>query len=131
MTKKATTTDSSIYEADSCHISPTVRDELQEKLLGHPAEQLAGWFKGLSDSNRVKICYVLTQHKELCVHDIAAILSISIANASHHLRLMRLLGITKTRKDKTTVFYSLADEHVRSILLLGMDHIEEAGQHNI
>jgi ArsR family transcriptional regulator, lead/cadmium/zinc/bismuth-responsive transcriptional repressor len=129
VTKKAITTDSSVYEEDSCHVSPTVRDELQEKLLDHPAEQLAGWFKGLSDSNRVKICYVLTQQKELCVHDIAAILGISIANASHHLRLMRVLGITTTRKEKTTVFYSLADEHVHSILLLGMDHIEEARHH--
>jgi DNA-binding transcriptional ArsR family regulator len=110
---------------DACHLSSQTEQLLRQTLAEKPVEQLAGWFKGLADVNRVKIAYLLTQYEELCVHDIARLLDISVANASHHLRLMRTLGVAKTKKAGTTVFYSLADEHVHNILLLGMDHMEE------
>jgi ArsR family transcriptional regulator, lead/cadmium/zinc/bismuth-responsive transcriptional repressor len=106
-------------------LAPGRLNELHHLLADEPARQLAGWFKGLSEANRVKIGYALTCHEELCVHDISEVVGISVANASHHLRLMKMLGLTKTRKIGTTVFYSLADDHVRNILILGMDHMEE------
>ncbi|WP_286887602.1 ArsR/SmtB family transcription factor [Aneurinibacillus sp. UBA3580] len=115
------TTDTS----EACHLSSTTEAVLREALATKPVEKLAGWFKGLADINRVKIAYLLTRHEELCVHDIARLLDISVANASHHLRLMRTLGVAKTKKAGTTVFYSLADDHVHDILLLGMEHMEE------
>lgn len=117
--KKSTATN------ETCHISSETEAELRNTLITKPTERLAGWFKGLADANRVKIAYLLTHHEELCVHDIARLVGISVANASHHLRLMRSLGVTKTKKKGTTVFYSLADQHVHTIVLLGMEHMEE------
>lgn len=108
-----------------CPISSEIETELRDMLAAKPVERLAGRFKGLADANRIKIAYLLTRHEELCVHDIARLVGISIANASHHLRLMRSLGVTKTRKKGTTVFYSLADRHVHTIVLLDMEHMEE------
>ncbi|MBN6187828.1 helix-turn-helix transcriptional regulator [Aneurinibacillus sp. BA2021] len=118
--KKTTST-----KEEACHLSSEAEAALLHDLAAKPAEQLAGWFKGLADVNRVKIAYLLTRHEELCVHDIARLVNISVANASHHLRLMRTLGVAKTKKEGTTVFYSLADSHVHNILLLGMEHMEE------
>ena len=121
--KKTISTDPSV-----CHLSAKQANSLREDLAIRPIERLAALFKGLADANRVKIGYILTRHPELCVHDIADLAGISVANASHHLRLMRTLGLTKTRKEGTTVFYSLTDDHVDRILLLGMDHMEEVIQ---
>jgi DNA-binding transcriptional ArsR family regulator len=117
--KKTTDTD------ESCHLSFEAEKALRKNLAAKPVHQLADWFKGLADVTRVKIAYLLTEHNELCVHDIARLLDISVANASHHLRLMRTLGVAKTKKEGTTVFYSLADHHVHTILLLGMKQIEQ------
>ncbi|BAU29751.1 DNA-binding transcriptional ArsR family regulator [Aneurinibacillus soli] len=122
--KKTTSTEPSV-----CHLPAEEVHSLRKELAPRPIEHLAALFKGLADANRVKIGYILTRHEELCVHDIADLASISVANASHHLRLMRTLGLTKTRKEGTTVFYSLTDDHVHRILLLGMDHIEEGKHH--
>lgn len=122
--KKITSTEPAI-----CHLPAEKIHGLREDLACRPIAHLAALFKGLADANRVKIGYILTQHAELCVHDIAELVGISVANASHHLRLMRTLGLTKTRKDGTTVFYSLTDEHIHRILLVGMDHMEEGKHH--
>lgn len=123
--KKTTSIESTV-----CHLSADVANSLREDLAVRPVDRLAALFKGLADANRVRIGYILTRHQELCVHDIADLTGISIANASHHLRLMRTLGLTRTRKEGTTVFYSLTDDHVHRILLLGMDHMEEGAHHD-
>lgn len=122
--KKTTST-----ERTTCHLPAEKMHDLRKDLASRPIEHLAALFKGLADANRVKIGYILTQHAELCVHDIADLVGISVANASHHLRLMRTLGLTRTRKDGTTVFYSLTDDHIHRILLVGMDHMEEGNHH--
>ncbi|MGP4068418.1 ArsR/SmtB family transcription factor [Halobacillus sp. B29] len=82
-------------------------------------------FKALSDSTRLKIAYALTLEEELCVCDVANIIRATNATASHHLRLLRNMGLAKYRKEGKLVFYSLADEHVHQLVNIAMTHAHE------
>ncbi|ANB58204.1 bacterial regulatory, arsR family protein [Anoxybacillus sp. B7M1] len=64
-------------------------------------------FKALSDATRLKIPYALTLEKELCVCDVVPIIDATVATASHHLRVLRDMGLAKHRKEGKLVFYSL------------------------
>jgi DNA-binding transcriptional ArsR family regulator len=79
-------------------------------------------FKALADDTRAKIIYALSLEDELCVCDVAAIIGSSIANTSHHLRLLRNMGLAKHRKEGKLVFYALDDDHVRHLILAGVEH---------
>ena len=85
---------------------------------------LAELFKIFGDSTRVKILYALLE-AELCVCDIAKLMEVSQSAVSHQLRVLNANRLVKPRKDGKTVFYSLADDHVRKIIAQGMEHIEE------
>lgn len=82
-------------------------------------------FKGLADDTRFRIAYALSKEDELCVCDVANIIGTTVANASHHLRLLRTLGLTRHRKEGKLVFYSLADDHVTTIIRMAFDHYQE------
>lgn len=82
-------------------------------------------FKALSDSTRIKIAYALTIEEELCVCDVANIIGSSTATASHHLRLLRDMGLAKQRKEGKLVFYSLADDHVHQLVSIALIHSKE------
>ncbi|MFC4402779.1 ArsR/SmtB family transcription factor [Gracilibacillus xinjiangensis] len=82
-------------------------------------------FKALADATRIKIAYALTLDEELCVCDVANIIDASTATASHHLRLLRKMGLAKYRKEGKLVFYSLEDEHVRQLVQIAMTHAKE------
>lgn len=85
---------------------------------------LAELFKVFGDSTRIRILYALFE-AELCVCDIAQLLGLTQTAVSHQLRVLKNSKLVKFRRDGKTVFYSLADDHVRSILGQGMEHIEE------
>ena len=85
---------------------------------------LAELFKIFGDSTRVKILYALFE-AELCVCDIAQLLGLTQSAVSHQLRVLKANRLVKPRKDGKTVFYSLADDHVRKIIAQGMEHIED------
>lgn len=85
---------------------------------------LAELYKVFGDSTRIKILYLLFE-SEMCVCDIAELLKMSISAISHQLRILKQAQLVKFRRDGRTVFYSLADEHVRTILGHGMEHICE------
>ena len=85
---------------------------------------LAELFKMFADSTRVKILYALFE-SELCVCDIAKVLNLTQSAVSHQLRILKGGKLVKYRREGKTVFYSLADDHVRSIINQGMDHISE------
>lgn len=85
---------------------------------------LAELFKMFADSTRVKILYALFE-SELCVCDIAALLNVTQSAVSHQLRVLKSGKLVQCRREGKTVFYSLADDHVRSIINQGMDHISE------
>ncbi|MBV7505779.1 metalloregulator ArsR/SmtB family transcription factor [Bacillus sp. sid0103] len=82
-------------------------------------------FKALSDETRLKIAYSLTLEEELCVCDVANIVGATTATASHHLRHLKNLRLTKYRKEGKLVYYSLDDDHVKQLLHIAIAHQEE------
>ena len=85
---------------------------------------LAELFKVFGDSTRIRILYVLFE-AEMCVCDIAALLGMTQSAISHQLRALKNARLVKARRDGKTVFYSLADQHVKTILDQGLEHISE------
>ena len=85
---------------------------------------LAELFKVFGDSTRIKVLYLLV-NRELCVNDIANELAMTPSSISHQLRVLKQHRLVKFRRDGKTVYYSLADEHVETILNQGLEHIEE------
>lgn len=87
-------------------------------------EQIAELFKGFSDSTRVQILSLL-QEKERCVGEIAEAVEISQSAISHQLRLLKQMHLIKFRREGKNILYSLADDHVRTILEMGLEHVME------
>ena len=85
---------------------------------------LAELFKIFGDTTRIKILYALFE-AELCVCDMAQLLGLSQTAVSHQLRVLKGNKLVKFRREGKTVFYSLADDHVRRIINQGMEHVEE------
>ncbi len=85
---------------------------------------LAELFKIFGDSTRIKILYLLFE-SELCVCDIAQMLQMTQSAISHQLQVLKKSKLVKYRREGKTVFYSLADHHVRAIIDQGMEHICE------
>ncbi|WP_249871518.1 ArsR/SmtB family transcription factor [Oceanobacillus saliphilus] len=92
--------------------------------------EVANIFKALSDETRIKIAYSLSIENELCVCDVANIIGSSTATASHHLRLLKNIGLAKYRKEGKLVYYSLDDNHVKELIQIAFAHqkeVEEIG----
>jgi DNA-binding transcriptional ArsR family regulator len=85
---------------------------------------LADLFKAFSDTTRIKVLYAL-MNSEMCVCDIAALIGTSQSAVSHQLRTLKQSHLVKFRRDGKSALYSLADDHVYSILSQGMTHICE------
>ncbi len=85
---------------------------------------LAELYRLFGDSTRIRILYVLL-NSELCVNDIAQRLDMTSSAISHQLRLLKSAGLVKYRRDGKTCFYSLADDHVETIINQGLEHITE------
>ena len=106
-----------------------LHQEAVDKVLGEmPADEtlydLAELFRVFGDTTRIKVLYALFE-SELCVNDIAQVVGISQSAVSHQLRLLKANKLVKFRRDGKTVYYSLDDDHVRSMIALGMEHVEE------
>jgi len=85
---------------------------------------LSDFYKIFGDTTRVKILYALDK-SELCVCDISALLGMSISAVSHQLRTLREANLVKSHRQGKIIYYSLADQHVKSILECGFEHILE------
>ncbi|MBQ9990741.1 MAG: helix-turn-helix transcriptional regulator [Lachnospiraceae bacterium] len=114
--------------ADVCE-SVHHHDELVERIAGRmPPEEdlydLADFFKVFADTTRIKILYVLLC-QEMCVCDIADTLKMTQSAISHQLRVLKQMDLVKFRREGKTIFYSLADDHIGSILSQGLEHINE------
>ena len=106
-----------------------VHEDLVQKVReSMPPEEdlsaLAEFFKVFSDSTRIRILTVLLC-SETCVCDIAQLLGMTQPAISHQLRILKQMNLVRTRREGRTVFYSLADDHIKSILSQGMEHIRE------
>jgi len=85
---------------------------------------LADFFKVLGDSTRAKIISAL-DISEMCVCDLAVLLNMTKSAISHQLRALRQANLVKQRREGKVVFYSLSDDHVKSVFELGLEHIKE------
>ncbi len=85
---------------------------------------LAELFKVFGDTTRIRILYVLFE-SEMCVCDIAELLNMTQSAISHQLRVLKQARLVRNRREGKTIFYFLADDHVRTIIGQGMEHIEE------
>ena len=85
---------------------------------------LAELFKIFGDSTRIRILFVLFE-AEVCVCDLASVLNMTQSAISHQLKILKQNKLVKSRREGKSVFYSLADEHVRTIIAQGQEHIEE------
>lgn len=115
-------------ENEKCEYLCVHEDTVKKVINDMPEEEklydLAELFKIFGDSTRIKILYALFE-SELCVCDIAQLLNVSQTAVSHQLRVLKTNKLVKCRKEGKNVFYSLADDHVCSIINQGMDHINE------
>ena len=86
--------------------------------------RLTDLFKAFADGTRIRILYVLFE-AEVCVCDLARLLGMTQSAVSHQLRILKQARLIKSRRDGKTVFYSLADNHVATLLRQGTEHISE------
>jgi len=86
--------------------------------------RLAELFKCFGDGTRIRILYVLLE-AEVCVCDLAKLLGMTQSAVSHQLRMLKQARLIKNRRDGKTIFYSLADDHVATLLRQGTEHIQE------
>ena len=106
-----------------------IHEEIVKKALSEqPSEvllaDLADLFKNFSDTTRIRILSLLISD-ELCVADITAALNATQSAVSHQLRILKQSRLVKSRRAGKIVYYSLADEHVKTIIAMGMEHITE------
>ncbi|HIQ81005.1 MAG TPA: helix-turn-helix transcriptional regulator [Candidatus Scatavimonas merdigallinarum] len=107
-----------------CVHSDTVEKVVSKMPPDETLYDLSELFKVFGDSTRIKILYALFE-AELCVFDIAQLLNLTQTAVSHQLRILKANKLVKFRREGKIVFYSLADDHVRSIINQGMEHVEE------
>ena len=109
--------------AETAHdaLLSSLRDELPDEEMLY---DLAELFRIFADSTRIRILYALFE-AELCVYDIASLLGMTQSAISHQLRLLKQAKLVRFRRDGKTIFYSLADDHVRTIIDMGMEHLCE------
>ena len=114
-----------IENCEYIHVHEGIIEKVNEQM---PEEDklydLADFFKVFADSTRIKILYVL-MCSEMCVCDLAQILNMTQSAISHQLRTLKQMDLVRNRREGKTVFYSLADGHIKTILSQGLDHIEE------
>ena len=112
-------------KCDCIHVHEDIVEKVNDRM---PAEDdlddLADFFKIFGDTTRIKILYVLLC-SEMCVCDLAQILNMTQSAISHQLRVLKQMDLVKSRREGKTIFYSLADGHITTILSQGLDHIQE------
>ena len=117
--------ESTIETCGFLHVHAHKVQQVREQLPDDDTlNSLADLFKVFGDSTRIRILYVLLED-EVCVCDLAQLIGMTQSAVSHQLRILKQARLIKSRRDGKTVFYSLADEHVSTLLRQATDHIEE------
>lgn len=115
-------------ECEVCEVTH-IHEDLVHKVDGQIPDgevlkELADFFKVFGDTTRIRILCVLFQ-SEMCVCDLAEVLGMTQSAISHQLRMLKQMKLVKNRREGKTVFYSLADSHIQTIMNQGMEHISE------
>ena len=87
-------------------------------------EEVAALYRVFGDKTRVALLHALLE-REKCVNELASELSMTLSAVSHQLRILRQAHLVRTRRDGKTVYYAPDDDHVRTILMQGLDHVRE------
>ena len=113
---------------ECCEVPLIHRDLVSEVRAKLPEENkmqdLAELFKVFGDTTRIRILFVLFE-SEMCVCDMAETLNMTQSAISHQLRLLKSSGLIRARRQGKSVFYSLTDDHVSTIMKQGWEHILE------
>lgn len=114
-----------VEKCDFICVHEDIVKQVNEKM---PEEEklfdLAEFFKIFGDTTRIRMLYVL-MCSEMCVCDLAQLLDMTQSAISHQLRILKQMDLVKSRREGKSVFYSLADGHIKTILSQGLEHIEE------
>ena len=117
--------------APVCDFLHVHEDAVDEVLRLLPPEErlydLAEVFRVFGDTTRIRILYVLFE-RELCVCDIAKLLGMTQSAVSHQLRILKDANLVGNRREGKTIYYFLSDEHVRTIIGQGFEHLIEKHQ---
>ncbi len=116
------------YHVECCdfiHAHEELVEKVRQEMPGEDLlYDLTELFRIFGDSTRVRILYVLFE-SEMCVCDIALLLGMTQSAISHQLRALKNARLVKARREGKTVFYSLADDHVKTIINQGLEHVSE------
>jgi ArsR family transcriptional regulator len=100
-------------------------NEVKKKICSNDIiHNLAFFYKIMGDNTRLNLLMVL-EFGELCVSDLAYLLNMSISAVSHQLKILRNAKLVKIRRDGKNIYYSLDDDHIKSILEVSLEHILE------
>lgn len=118
----------SLKDVENCD-EPVVHEETVRTVAGMMPEEdklydLAELFKVFGDSTRIRILFALFE-KDICVCDLAETLNMTQSAVSHQLKILKQSHLVAARREGKQVIYYLADDHVRTIISVGMEHIEE------
>lgn len=111
-----------VCDCDVIHPEAVFR-ALDQMPSSETLESLARFYKLLGDPTRCKICFALDQH-EMCVCDLANVLSMSKSSVSHQLGTLRKQHIVRSRAAGKEVYYTLDDDHVQKVFALGLQHVK-------
>ena len=113
----------------SCDCYECHEDRIEEAKSVMPDEptvdDLSDFFKLFGDGTRVRILFALDRG-ELCVCDISTVLGMSMSAVSHQLRILKDAHLITARRDGRQIFYSLCDDHVRTIIETALEHVNES-----
>ena len=116
------------YNVECCdfiHAHEEIVEKVRREMPGEDTlYDLCELFRIFGDSTRIRILFVLFE-AEVCVCDLASVLNMTQSAISHQLKILKQNKLVKSRREGKSVFYSLADDHVRTIIAQGQEHIEE------
>lgn len=112
-----------VCDCDVIHTDAVIKTK-EAMLPDEKNADISDFFKMFSDSTRIKILWALHEN-ELCVCDIASVLGMTKSAVSHQLKTLRQSSLVKNRKEGKTVYYSLSDNHVKKIIDMAVEHLDE------
>ena len=86
--------------------------------------ELSDFFKIMGDGTRIQLLWAL-EESEMCVNDLASLLNMTKSAVSHQLKVLRVAKLVKAQKKGKNVYYSLSDNHVKTIFQMALEHICE------
>ena len=114
-----------VEHCDFVHVHEDIVKDVREHMPdGEQLQALADFYKVFGDFTRIRILCILLRC-EMCVCDLAQTLDMTQSAISHQLRVLKQMKLVTNRREGKTVFYSLADGHIRTIINQGMERIQE------